>query len=95
MSWTNIRSRYLTKNNYRYDTSAQAPYLSYPRPHDPQQCTFVSYEDQRSIAAKATWAKAHGLGALIVWTVNQGHLRSAAPGHRDPLLAVARHAFGA
>jgi chitinase len=93
MSWTNIRNRYLTTQNYRYDRAAQAPYLTYARPHGPQHCTFVSYEDQRSIAAKAHWAKSHGLGALIVWTINQGHLRSAAAGHRDPLLAAARQNF--
>ena len=93
MSWINIHNNYVTKANYKFDTSAQASYLSYAKPHGPQHCTFVSYEDQRSIAAKAKWARSHGLGALIVWTVNQGHLRSAAAGHRDPLLAVARQNF--
>jgi chitinase len=95
MSWAHIRARYVTTSAYRYDTIAQAPYLSYRAPHGPQRCTFVSYENARSIAAKARWAKAHGLGALIVWTVNQGHLPNAAAGHRDPLLATARRAFGA
>ena len=93
MSWINIHKNYVTKANYKYDTSAQASYLSYAKPHGPQHCTYVSYEDQRSITAKAKWAKSHGLGSLIVWTVNQGHLRSAAAGHRDPLLAVARQNF--
>ena len=95
MSWVNIRTRYFAPSAYRYDTSAQAPYLAYRRPRGPQHCTYVSYENARSIATKARWAKAHGLGALIVWTVNQGHLRNAAAGHRDPLLATARKAFGA
>ncbi len=89
MSWNNIHNNYVTKPNYKFDKAAQASYLSYAKPHGPQRCTFVSYEDQRSIGAKARWAKAHGLGSLIVWTVNQGHLRSAPAGHRDPLLAVA------
>jgi chitinase len=95
MSWVNIRNRYFASSAYHYDTAAQAPYLSYPHGHGPQNCTFVSYEDNRSIKAKARWARSHGLGALIVWTVNQGHLRNAPAGHRDPLLATARHAFGA
>ncbi len=93
MSWINIRKNYVTKANYKYDSSAQASYLSYAKPHGPQHCTYVSYEDQRSITAKARWAKSHGLGSLIVWTVNQGHLRSAPAGHRDPLLSVARQNF--
>lgn len=95
MSWTTIRSKYYRTANYHYDTKAQAPYLGYTNPHGPQGCTFVSYEDQRSITAKATWAKSKGLGALIVWTINQGHLRGAKAGHRDSLLATARRAFGA
>ncbi len=93
MSWINIHNNYVTKANYKFDKSAQASYLSYAKPHGPQKCTYVSYEDQRSITAKAKWAKAHGLGSLIVWTVNEGHLRSAPAGHRDPLLSVARQNF--
>lgn len=94
MSWVNIRNRYYRAANYHYDTTAQAPYLGYARPHGPQHCTFVSYENVRSITAKARWARRHGLGSLIVWTINQGHLRTAPAGHRDPLLAAARTAFG-
>jgi chitinase len=93
MSWTHIRAEYYRAANYHYDTKAQAPYLGYSNPHGPQHCTYVSYEDSRSIIAKGTWARAHGLGSLIVWTINQGHLTGARPGHRDPLLATARRAF--
>ena len=58
MSFTNIMKRYYAKQNYHYDTKAQAPYLGYRTPHGPQHCTFVSYENSRSIKAKATWAPA-------------------------------------
>jgi chitinase len=95
MSWVNIRNEYYTRPAYHYDSAAQAPYLGSSAGLGPKHCTYISYEDQRSVTAKAHWAKAHGLGSLIVWTVNQGHLRSAPAGHRDPLLATARSAFGA
>jgi chitinase len=95
MSYVNIVKRYYRASAYHYDTKADAPYLSFPDGHGPQDCTFVSYENARSVAAKARYARSHGLGALIVWTVNQGHLRGAAAGHRDVLLAKARRAFRA
>ncbi|HZZ95638.1 MAG TPA: glycoside hydrolase family 18 protein [Jatrophihabitantaceae bacterium] len=95
MSYTTIMSSYYQASAYHYDSKAQAPYLGFTSPHGPQNCTFVSYENARSIEAKARWAKAQGLGALIVWTVNQGHNLGAPAGHRDVLLAKAKHAFGA
>jgi chitinase len=95
MSYTTIMSSYYQASAYHYDTRAQAPYLGFASPHGPQNCTYVSYENARSIEAKAKWAKAQGLGALIVWTVNQGHNLGAPAGHRDVLLAKAKHAFGA
>jgi chitinase len=95
MSYTNIMSTYYRASAYHYDTRAEAPYLGFAAPHGPQHCTFVSYENARSIGAKARWARARGLGALIVWTVNQGHLRGAPAGQRDALLAKAKRAFGA
>ena len=95
MSYTKIMSSYYEADAYHYDSKAQAPYLGFASPHGPQGCTFVSYENARSIQAKARWAKGQGLGALIVWTVNQGHRLGAPAGHRDVLLAKAKHAFGA
>jgi chitinase len=95
MSYTNIMKQYYLASAYHYDTKAEAPYLGFASPRGPQHCTFVSYENARSIAAKAKYARSHGLGALIVWTVNQAHVLGAPAGQRDALLAKARHAFGA
>ena len=56
-----------------YDDGAQAAYLSSATPTGPLGCTFVSYENEDSIAAKGVYAKAKGLGGTIVWTINQAH----------------------
>jgi chitinase len=92
MSYTKIMSSYYEKSAYHYDTKAKVPYLGFSAPHGPQNCTYVSYENTRSVKAKAKWARARGLGALIVWTVNQGH--ELAQPHPDALLAKAKQAFG-
>ncbi|HEY2273032.1 MAG TPA: glycoside hydrolase family 18 protein [Jatrophihabitantaceae bacterium] len=93
MSYVKIMANYYRSSAYHYDTKAQAPYLGFSSPHGPQHCTYVSYENARSIQAKAKWARAQGLGSLIVWTVNQGH--ELAQPNPDALLAKAKQAFGA
>ena len=93
MSYTAIMSSYYASSAYRYDATAQAPYLSFPQPTGPRQCTYVSYENKRSIAAKGAWAEQHGLGAEIVWTVNQAHVKGAPAGQADPLLRAVHASF--
>lgn len=92
MAYTTIVRSYYSRRAYRYDPEAQAPYLRLPGGHGPRRCTYVSYEDPRSVAAKGDYATAAGLGAEIVWSIPQGHVRGAAAGRTDPLLrAVRRH----
>lgn len=93
MSFAAIMGSYYSTSAYRYDAAAEAPYLTFARPTGPQGCTFVSYEDERSVAAKGRYAAAHGLGGAIVWTINQGHRRSAPAGSQDALLAATAAAF--
>jgi chitinase len=93
MTYNRIRSTYLSASAYHYDATAQAPYLGYAKPHGPQHCTFVSYENPRSIAAKGRYAEKHGLGAEIIWTVNQAHIKGASKGKSDPLLRAVHHSF--
>ncbi|MCP3698222.1 MAG: glycoside hydrolase family 18 protein [Aliivibrio sp.] len=50
---------------YKYDEQAQAPYL-----WNPDSKVFISFEDQRSIKAKAAWAKSKNLGGIFVWELS-------------------------
>jgi chitinase len=93
MSWANIMSAYYEKSAYHYDRAAQAPYLSYPHGHGPQHCSFISYENQRSIAAKGAYAEKQGLGSEIIWAINEGHVKSKHGAAGDPLLAAVRRSF--
>ena len=49
-------------------------------------CTYISYDDEQSIAEKGAYVKAKGLGGVIQWEINEGYLSSAAAGQRNPLL---------
>jgi chitinase len=93
MTYDHIMGAYYSASAYHYDSAAEAPYLSFASGHGPEGCTFVSYEDETSIAAKGAYVAAHGLGGAIIWAVNEGHVPSAAAGARDPLLTAMRHAF--
>lgn len=86
MSFTNIMSTYFNQANYQYDALAQAPYLSYATPTGPQKCNWISYEDATSLKAKGAYVKQQGLGAIIVWTINQGYLPNAPVGSQNPLM---------
>jgi len=59
---------------YGYDENAQAAYL-----YHPEKDAFISFDDKRSIAAKANWVKSKGLAGLFSWQIRQdnGDLVSA------------------
>lgn len=68
-----VMNLYYSPANYRYDTLAQAPYLTSLIPMGPKQCAFVSYENELSVAAKGSFVKRKGLGGVIIWTIGQGY----------------------
>ena len=93
MSYVNIVRDYLKPALRRWDAAAGVPYLGSPARFGPQKCNYVSYDDPRSVALKASYARERGLGEMIVWTVAQGHLRTGPVAARDPLLAAMKSAF--
>lgn len=88
MTYTTIMAKYYKASSYHYDGTAEAPYLGFSKPTGPEGCTFISYENVKSIQAKGAYARAHNLGGVIVWTINQAHAN-----HKDALLLATRKAF--
>jgi chitinase len=86
MSFANIMSQYYSAGAYRWDDVAKSGYLAFSAPTGPQGCTLVSYEDESSASAKGAYVKSAGIGGVIVWTVQQGHLAAPLNGSHDPLL---------
>ena len=89
MSYANIMSTYFDATKRVWDDLAKVPYLSFTTAKGPQQCNFVSYDDEQSIAGKGAWVKANGLGGAIIWTIGEGHVPNAPAGSQDPVLKAA------
>ena len=77
-NYADIMRSYYRADVYRYDSTAQAPYLSAAGGLGASGCTLLSYEDATSVAAKADYARSHGLGGTIIWQINGGYVASAA-----------------
>jgi chitinase len=93
MSYANIMASYFTQSAYHYDTGAQVPYLTLAG-SNAEACTFVTYEDATSIAAKGAWVRAQGLGGTIIWTISEGYVASGAGvAAQNPLLEAMKTAF--
>jgi chitinase len=93
MTFDHIMTAYYSAASHHWDTSAHVPYLGFNTAHAPEGCTFVSYEDEQSILDKGQYAKSHGLGGAIVWTINQGYRPSQPVGQQDPLMAALAQGF--
>lgn len=62
--WPQLERDYIGRNGFvrHWDAKALAPWLWNPRTR-----AFISYDDPRSIAAKAAYVKSHGLGGIMYW----------------------------
>ncbi|HVV04847.1 MAG TPA: glycosyl hydrolase family 18 protein [Puia sp.] len=83
ISMRQIRRHYTLANGYReyWDDSARAPYM-----YNAARRSFLTYDNERSIAAKAAYVKEKGLNGIFFW-----ELRLDLP--RDGLLSVISQSF--
>ena len=96
MSYAAIMHSYYSAARYSYDSNAQAPWLGAATAFGPAggtQCTFVSYEDPASVAAKGAYVRANNLGGTIIWTIAQGHRTDVSGTQQDELLHAVAAGF--
>ncbi len=93
MSHANIMAEFWSAAAYHYDTAADVPWLRLSGAST-FGCTYVTYEDETSIAAKGAWARAHGLGGAMIWHISDGYVATGeTPAEQNPLLEVMRRSF--
>ncbi len=94
LSYAQIMDSLWRADRARWDAGAMVPWLSVDAPGTADD-RFVSYDDERSAAAKVDYVRARGHGAVIVWELGGGWRASQPAGSRDLLLrAVGRAARG-
>ena len=76
---------------YRWDTVAQAAYLSIDKPGSADD-KFISYDDETTCRKKIDYVKAKGLGGVILWELGGGWRPQASP--PDKLLQAVKEAAG-
>ena len=91
LSYTNIMKTYYSAANAKRDTVASVPYISSTAGLGAKKLTFISYEDEASIAAKAAWCKAKGISGLMMWTLSQQY--NATGTVKNPLVAAIKKNF--
>ena len=93
MSFANIKNSYYLSSARHWDSFARVPYLSYSSPYGPLRCTYISYDDEQSVAEKIAYVKAQRLGGVMMWQINEGYMALAPSGQRNPLLAAVASAI--
>jgi chitinase len=89
VSYAGIMNTYYQPGRYHWDAQAQAPYLSIDAP----QKQFVSYDNEALCAKKVNYARAQGLGGVMIWELGSGYLPSRPAGQRNPLLQAVKRAW--
>ena len=75
-----------------WDASASAPYLSIDG-SAPNFKQFVSYDSEAVCAEKVQYARAQGLGGVMIWELGSGFLPGRPAGQREPLLEAVKRAW--
>jgi chitinase len=86
MSMRTMMDDYYTKRAEKWDSKAQVPYLSFTRRTGDMRCGFISYENERSVKAKASYVTEERLGGAMVWNIGTGYYPDARTGKKHPLL---------
>lgn len=101
LAWSRlVEDGYLDHGQLSWDEAASSTYRTYdeeygeqgyvpPSDRDREPAGFLSYEDERSIAAKGAYARETGLGGTILWVLNYGAL----PDGTNPLLDAVAESF--
>ena len=87
-SYNVIMSTYYQTTLYRWDTNAQAAYLTIDNAGSNSD-QFISYDDQRTCQSKVSYARNTQLGGVMIWELAQDHHS----GQPDPLLQAIKQAL--
>lgn len=91
LAYNDIMDKYFQPKLYHWDAVAHAPYLSLGADQDADR-KFISFDDARLAREKVLYARAHGLGGVIIWQIGGGYRDSQPAGQKDVLLQAIKAA---
>jgi chitinase len=80
-----IMREFFRDSYYRWDTLAQAAYLSIDADGSSND-KFISYDDETTVRKKIEYVRRRGLGGVIIWELGGGHRPELPAGRRNTLL---------
>ncbi|MBI4427525.1 MAG: T9SS type A sorting domain-containing protein [Ignavibacteriales bacterium] len=91
--YSTIMKNYYQPQYYRWDEAPQAAYLSIDNTGSSSD-KFISYDDEKTVAAKIGYAKNKGMGGVIIWELGGGYRADQPLGQKDVLLQVVKQSLG-
>lgn len=99
-SYSNIMKHFYNGQRFRWDDAARVPYLSIPNPVTVSmpgvgdlRPTYITYDNEQSIAEKGSYVRRNGLGSVMIWAISEGYLSWKTSGEKDPLMKAVVEAF--
>jgi GH18 family chitinase len=88
-SYAQLMDQYYKPENAYWDDGAKVPYLSFDNLGSANDM-FISYNDERSVAAKIAYMKARKLGGLMLWTLEKDYRPLQPPDKQRPIMQTIR-----
>jgi len=88
ISYAQVMDTYYSVTAYHWDEGPLVPWVLVAG----NSPSFISYDDERSVAAKISYVKGHALGGAFIWELSAGYRPSQQPGQRDALLQAIKTA---
>ena len=89
-----IMNQYYSAANDKWDSGAQAAYISIYDPTNSANDKFISYDNATTAQYKVNYVKNNGLGGMIIWELGAGYRANMPAGQQQPLLEAIKAAVG-
>lgn len=90
--YSTIMDTYYQSQYDKWDNGAQAAYLSIDNSGSAND-KFISYDNEKTVAAKFNYIRSQGLGGAIIWELGGGYRANQPAGQRDLLLQAVKQAL--
>ncbi len=90
--YSTIMDTYYQSQYDKWDNAAQAAYLSIDNSGSAND-KFISYDNEKTVAAKFNYIRSKGIGGAIIWELGGGYRANQPAGQRDLLLQAVKQAL--